>query len=246
MGALAARGYPPQVGAPLALAAGADLLLFNRDHVMHHEAFTNLVQAVRNGKIPEKQLNDSVERILQMKQRFGLLNPVPVEFDAISTSVKTAKHLALSRELAQKAITLVRDPQRLLPLKTPPLLVETGAVRDLTGSIGLNGHTLIIDTQPSAAQIAEILRAADNGSVVIVPVDDLSINKNQLNLIQALCEVGKPVIVLVHRNPFDVALLPENVTILVTYGFNPPIREALADVLLGRVQASGILSVTLP
>jgi len=140
----------------------------------------------------------------------------------------------------------VRDPQRLLPLKTTPVFVETSAVRDLTASIGLNGDTLQVDPQPSSSQIAEVLRAADNGSVVIVPVDDLIVNKHQLNLIQALCEAGKPVIVLVHRNPFDVALLPENVTILVTYGFNPPIREALADVLLGRIQASGILAVTLP
>jgi hypothetical protein len=45
-----------------------------------------------------------------MKQRFGLLNPVPVEIDAIASSVKTADPFALSRELAQKAITLIRDP----------------------------------------------------------------------------------------------------------------------------------------
>jgi beta-N-acetylhexosaminidase len=245
MGALAAKGYPPQVGAPLALAAGADLLLFNRDHAMHREAFANLVQAVRSGKISEEQLNDSVERILQMKQRFGLLNPAPAELDALGISVKTAEHLALSRKLAHKAITLVRDPQKLLPLKNTALLVETSAVRNLTASIGLNGDTLQVDTQPSASQIAEVLRVADNGSVVVVPVDDLSINKNQLNLIEALYKAGKPMIVLAHRNPFDVALLPENVTILVTYGFNPPIRDALADVLLGRIQASGRLSVTL-
>jgi beta-N-acetylhexosaminidase len=212
---------------------------------MHREAFANLVQAVRSGKISEEQLNDSVERILQMKQRFGLLNPAPAELDALGISVKTAEHLALSRKLAQKAITLVRDPQKLLPLKNTALLVETSAVRDLTASIGLNGDTLQVDTQPTTAQVAEVLRAADNGRVVIVPVDDLSINQHQLKLIQMLREVGEPVIVLAHRNPFDVALLPENVTILVTYGFNPPIREALADVLLGRVQASGKLSVTL-
>jgi len=41
-------------------------------------------------------------------------------------------------------------------------------------------------------------------------------------------------------------LLPENATILITYGFNPPIRDALADVLAGKIQASGALPVTLP
>ena len=115
MGALAANGYPPQVGAPLALEAGADLLLFNRDHAMHREAFTKLVQAVKDGKISEEQLNDSVERILQMKKRFGLLNPVPVEVDAAASSIQALGHVNLSRELAQKAITLLRDPQGLIP-----------------------------------------------------------------------------------------------------------------------------------
>lgn len=248
MGALAANGYPPQVGALLALAAGADLLLFNRDHAMHREVFVNLVQAVKDGKISETQLNASVERILQIKQSFGLLNPVPVEVEAAGTFVKTAQHLALSRELAQKAITLLRDPQGLAPLKdtTTPLIVEPAAVRDLTKHLGLSGTTLTIDAQPTATQIADVIHAVQNKTVVIIPIDDLNINKNQLKLVQDLVEAGSPVIALVHRNPFDVALFPNDVTILVTYGFNPPIRDALADVLSGKIGLSGVLPVTLP
>lgn len=246
MGALAANGYPPQVGAPLALAAGADLLLFNRDHPMHREAFVNLVQAVKDGKISQEQLNDSVERIFQMKKRFGLLKPIPVEVEAATSSVKTMEHLALSRELAQKAITLVRDPQRLIPLKSVPLLVETTAVRDLTKHLGLSGLTLTIDAQPSSTQIADVINAAQNKRIVIVPVDDLNKNANQLKLVQDLVGAGNPVIVIVHRNPFDVALLPEAVTVLVTYGFNAPIRDALADVLSGKIEPSGVLPVMMP
>jgi len=245
MGALAANGYPPQVGAPLALAAGADLLLFNRDHAMHREAFINLVQAVKDGKISQEQLNASVQRILQMKQRFGLLNLVLVETDAKASSVKTAEHLALSRELAQKAITLIRDPQGLIPLKSIPLVVEPAAVRDLTKHLGLSGTTLTIDTQPTAAQIADVIHAVQNKTVVIIPVDDLNNNSNQLKLVENLAEAGNPVIVIAHRNPFDVALLPEDVTVLVTYGFNPPIRDVLTDVLSGKIEPSGVLSVTL-
>ena len=248
MGALAAKGYPPQVGAPLALAAGADVLLFNRDHAMHRQAFANLVQAVKDGKISQEQLDDSVQRMLQTKHRFGLLKPAPVEVEAAATPVNTADHLALSRELAQKAITLLRDPQRLIPLKDPTtiLMVEPAAVRDQTQFLGLRGAILIMDTRPTASQIADVTQAAQNGRVVILPINDLNVNTNQLKLVQDLVEAGNPVIVIAHRNPFDVALLPENVTILITYGFNPPIRDALADVFAGKIQASGVLPVTLP
>jgi len=248
MGALAAKGYPPQVGAPLALAAGADLLLFNRDHAMHREVFANLVQSVKDGEISEGQLNDSVGRILQMKKRFGLLNPVLVDVDAAVSSIHTTEHVTLSRELARKAITLIRDPQGLLPLKpnVEPVIVETAAVRDLTRSLGLKGAILTVDTQPSDAQIADVLHAAENGQVAIVPINDLDVNKQQLKLIEDLVKTGNPVIVIAHRNPFDAALLPENVTVLVTYGFNPPIRDALMDVLSGEILPSGVLPVTLP
>ncbi len=248
MGALAAHGWPPPVGAPLALAAGADLLLFNRDHVMHRAVFANLVQAVRDGKISQEQLDASLRRILQTKQKFGLLNPTPVEVESAVASVKTDEHLALSRELAQKSITLLRDPRGLLPLKVDPapLIVEPAAVRDLTRLLGLNGTTLLVDAQPTKSQIADVLHAAGNGRAVIVPVNDIDINTQQLKLVQQLAEAGRPVIVIAHRNPFDAALLPENVTILVTYGFNPPVREALAAVLTGQIQPGGILPVTLP
>src|SRR5258706_16428519 len=106
--------------------------------------------------------------------------------------------------------------------------------------------TIAVDTQPSDAQITDVLHAAENGQVVVVPINDLETNKEQLKLIEDLMKAGNPVIVIAHRNPFDVAELPENVTILITYGFNPPIRDALMDVLSGEILPSGVLPVTLP
>ncbi len=75
MGALAENGYVPPVGAPLALAAGSDVLLFNRDHAMHKLAFDNLVQAAKEGKVSQQQLDASVRRILETKQKFGVFIP---------------------------------------------------------------------------------------------------------------------------------------------------------------------------
>jgi beta-N-acetylhexosaminidase len=213
---------------------------------MHYEAFTNLVQAARDGKISQEQLDASVRRILQAKQHYGILEPVQVDADAATDSVKTAEHLALSHELAAKSITLIRDPQTLIPLdaSSPTLVVEAAALRGQAS--GLGGTVLSIDTQPAASQIADVIYAARDGRTVIYPVYDLALNTQQLKLIQQLIKAGNPVIAIACRNSFDVAHLPENVTVLVSYGFNLPAREALKGVLAGRVQPTGVLPVELP
>lgn len=246
MGALAANGYPPQVSAPLAFAAGADLLLFNRDHAMHRDVFASLARAVREGKISREQVDASVQRILQTKGRFGLLDPQPVEIGAVTDSVKTVEHLTLARDLARKSVTLLRDPRRLLPLNADrsSLIVEPGVMRDLTK--GLAETTLQVDAQPTPSQIADIVHVAHEGRTVIAVVYDLSNNLEQRKLVQELVDKDIPVIVIAGRNPFDAFLLPDSATVLVTYGLNPPVREALADMLAGDARPTGRLPVELP
>lgn len=248
MGALAENGYPPPVGGPLALAAGADLLLFNRDHTMQIQAFTNLVQAVKDSKASLEQLDASVLRILHTKERYGILKPALVDTSAAAGVAKTTEHLVLSRELAQKALTLLRDPQTLIPLDTaaPVLILETAAVSDQTTGLVAGSTILSVDTQPSQEQVTNILHASRDGRTVIVPVNDINVNSAQASLVQSLVDAGNPVIVIAHRNPFDAMLLPGSVTILVTYGFNPPMREALRNVLAGKTEPAGVLPVDLP
>lgn len=246
MGALAARGYPPPVGATLALAAGADLLLFNRDHAMHREAFANLVQAVKDGTVSQAQLDASVERILQTKQRFGLLDPVPVEVDIAQSKVKTPEHLALAAALAQQSITLLKDQAGLLPLQAglPMLVIETPAAEGLGRLLGAN--TLAIKNDPDAGAIDSALRMARDGRMVVVTTTDAAFYPGQVKLVSKLLEDNHPVVIVAVRSPYDIHVLPEISTYLATYGSNPPALRALADVLTGKYLPAGTLPVTLP
>ena len=248
MGALAANGYPPQVGAPMAQAAGADLLLFNRDYAMHRETYANLLQAARDGKVSMEQLDASVLRILKAKERFALLRPTLVDPDGVAGFVKTPEHLALAQMLSERSMTLVRDLQHVLPLSQdkPVLIVETSPLRGLTGDLVPGGTIMEVDAQPTAGQIADVLQAAADLRPVVVGVNDLDQNPKQVKLIKELLEAGNPVIAIAFRNPFDARLLPDEVSVLVTYGFNWPVRQALSDVLTGKAQAPGVLPVTFP
>ena len=69
MGAIA-NEYTSAESAVLAVQAGADLLLMPRDYAA---AFEGVLEAVESGKISEARLDESVLRILQAKERCGLL-----------------------------------------------------------------------------------------------------------------------------------------------------------------------------
>ena len=69
MGAIA-KNYSSAEAAVLAFDAGIDILLMPFDYI---EAFDGVVDAVKNGKISESRLEESVLRILNLKYQYGLL-----------------------------------------------------------------------------------------------------------------------------------------------------------------------------
>jgi beta-N-acetylhexosaminidase len=246
MGALTQNGYPPPIGAPLAFAAGADLLLFNRNHIMHKESFTNLLQAVKEGKVSQDQLDSSVRRILETKQKFGILNPMLVADPAKAIeSTATAEHHALALELSRKAITLLKDDASLLPLKPdePLLVIETPAAKGL-GSL-LGGTTLEIKIDPDASVIDSALNMTRDRRKVIVATTDANVYTGQVKLLTELLSKTPHIILVSIRTPYDISVLPTVPTILAAYGSNRLALQAIANVLMGESDASGVLPVTL-
>ena len=116
----------------------------------------------------------------------------------------------------------------------------------MTGKLGLAVTIIEIDAQPSGAQIDNVIQAAPDRRLVLIGVNDLATNTKQLKLIKDLVASGNPVIAIAYRNPFDAMLLPDSVSVLVTYGFNWPMFEALTNVLTGQSKALGSLPVVFP
>lgn len=73
MGALATSGYPAPLAAAQALAAGADVLLFNVGAEVLHLAHATIVRWVEEGRLDPARLDQAVLRVLVAKQRFGVL-----------------------------------------------------------------------------------------------------------------------------------------------------------------------------
>lgn len=109
---------PRSEAIPTVIAAGADMILFNKSL---DEDYGFLLEGVKTGKVTEERLNEAVTRILATKASLHLPkkqaegNLVP-GMDALSI-VGCRQHREWAKEVADKAVTLVRDEQKLLPIR---------------------------------------------------------------------------------------------------------------------------------
>ena len=110
------RLYATNIGraAVDAFKAGNDLLIIPADLDASYNA---MLEAVRSGEIPQDQLDASVLKILQAKASLGLDKARLVDVDKLSTLVGKPENLAMGQQIADDAVTLVRDNGKLLPLK---------------------------------------------------------------------------------------------------------------------------------
>jgi beta-N-acetylhexosaminidase len=244
MGALATSGYPAPRAAVAAFKAGADLLLFQTGYEMHREAHAALVQAVKSGEISAARLDESVGRILRAKERFRVLNPPPVEVEKAASRVGTDTNRRMSREVARQAITLLRDDAQLLPIKpgTKLLVVETLAI-GLGERMGTEGRA--VEAQPTQDEIGLAANAAKEFDAIVVTTSDVARNPTQADLVAALRRANASTIVVATRSPYDRLYLKDAPTYLASYGTNPPMMDALADVLMGKFKPQGKLPVAL-
>ena len=98
-----------------AFKAGNDLLIIPPDLGASYEA---MLRAIRSGEISEKRLNASVLKILKMKSGLGLNKSRTVNLKAIASAVGKPENMAFGQQVADAAITLVRDNGKVLPLKS--------------------------------------------------------------------------------------------------------------------------------
>jgi beta-N-acetylhexosaminidase len=95
--------------------AGNDLLLIPADFPASYNA---MLQAVQSGEISHERLDRSVLKILKIKASLDLQRARMVDVSAIATQVGKPENLAFGQQVADNAVTLVRDNGKVLPLKS--------------------------------------------------------------------------------------------------------------------------------
>ena len=108
---------------PTAIASGADMFLFNKSLP---EDFAYMKEGIRRGLLTRERVDEAVKRILGMKAALAL-NEKRMPDEADMACIGCRQHHAWAREMADEAITLVKDTESNLPLnpqKTRRLLLE--------------------------------------------------------------------------------------------------------------------------
>ncbi len=108
---------PRHEAVPAALAAGCDMILFNKDIREDYQAVRD---ALADGRLTAERVDEAVTRILTMKSAMDL-----PEMQAAGTIVAgeealacvgCAEHQEWAKECADESVTLVKDTQNLLPI----------------------------------------------------------------------------------------------------------------------------------
>lgn len=95
----------------LALEAGLDM-----EMAIHDPAFGHLEDAVANGRIPVERLDESVRRILGVKEALGLFEQPFVDEEAAATVLADPAHREAARQAAEVSAVLLRNEDGTLPL----------------------------------------------------------------------------------------------------------------------------------
>src|SRR6266536_2133400 len=93
-----------------ALAAGVDYDLSDGS------VYATLLDQVREGRISEAELDQAVERVLEVKFRLGLFENPYVDPDYAQRNTNGSEHQQLALKVAQKSIVLLKNENNLLPL----------------------------------------------------------------------------------------------------------------------------------
>jgi len=259
--------FTQEEAAVRALEAGADMLLKPADI---DASFRGVRDAVKSGRITEQRVEESARKILAAKYDLGLVDQRITSIDTIDRIVGSRDVPALATEIAEHAVTLVRDEDKLVPLKNLKpesrvfnLAVTNGDDRNWIanpfisriGRGGVKVETIVLDERSSEQDVQKAIERAKSADLVIASlygrvrsgqVSSVGIPETGNRALSALIAAKSPIVGISFGNPYLLQSFPGLRTYLVAYGDMPSLQQAVARALLGEIDISGKLPISLP
>ena len=237
-----------------ALRAGADLICMPVTGVYEKKEFKNRIDtvigavesAVESGVISEDRLDEAVTRIIRLKQKRGILDYNEDNYTAerAYSTVGSAENRALERDIAAKAVTLIRNDNNVLPYKAgaganilmlSPYANETAQMvmgfnrAKAAGKLPADADVRVFLFQGHDGKIeGDIKEALDWADLVIIGSElygasDMAYGGWRSKIPKAATEYckaeGKKSVVMSLNTPYDVQLYPDADAVLAVYGW---------------------------
>jgi beta-N-acetylhexosaminidase len=247
-----------------ALLAGADQLLKPADT---DAAVRGLRAALKSGRLTMERVEQSARKILAAKYDLGLARQRLADINEIDRVVGSPESVKLANDIASRAVTLVRDDAKLLPL--PPdkrifiLGVTNGDDRlfiarpflETLRAAGRRFDVAVLDERATPAEInaarlraqrADVVVAALYGRVRSGAVNSVGLPEAGAALLRETIQRKTPVVGISFGNPYLLQAFPDLTAYVVAYGDMPSLQTATSRALTGQAAFTGRLPISLP
>ncbi|MDD5539604.1 MAG: glycoside hydrolase family 3 N-terminal domain-containing protein [Candidatus Marinimicrobia bacterium] len=249
------KKWPLPLACAMAIKAGCDTILLKADDESRSQCFFGIKMAVERGELTEARIDQSVERLLKMKYDQGLFETAGKREPEKTRTITTDKKVIdFSWEVARKALIVMRDDKKMLPLnpKQKMLVIEQRIPYEFLGKdpychthmfceamVEHNQNLILADTAFSAFEdeIKECLELAKQADLVVMTNYYARIVKtgnNQL-LIKKLKEAGHKVVV-VTNNPYVEGTTAEADVVVCNFSGTPDSIRISTDLLFGKIK----------
>ena len=253
------KGYTTEQSAVLAVRAGADILLKPSDPT---RAIDAVVAAVERGEISRARIDSATRHVLEMKARAGLATARTVSLERLRDIVGAPEHRALAADIAARAVTLLRDRDRMLPVALEGRLLivqyapetEIKAGRVFAATLRRPGVTLARLTPAATNETLDSLaRIGDSADAVVVATyvrrvegeGGFAVPRHIAGWIDRVAQ-HRRVAVVAFGNPYLIRQFANVGTYLVTYGVSDDLERAAARALQGQQAITGRAPISLP
>lgn len=239
-----------------ALQAGADVLLMPSDP---EQAIASVVTAVQQGRLSRQRINESALRVLRAKVRLGLTRRKLVDLDDIADVLASPESAARAQAIADRAVTLLRNEGRVLPLSAAgqPCLVLINSLRT-----SLQGQRLVREFRRKAPRGAvvtldtgmpygslEFAMDAAQGCTVIVAANFAAMTASMAEVDRLLMKLSTgsvPLVIASFNDPYAGARFPGAAGYLTPFSSAPSAELAVAKALFGEIPITGRTPVSIP
>ncbi len=254
--------YAPDEAAILAIEAGADVILVpaNLD-----SAYNGVLKAVQAGRISSMRLDESVRKVLAAKSWVGLHKNRFVEIEQISSEVASPSSEAIATAAFNASVTLLRNKGTIVPLP-PAKRVHVVTITDLPNpSIGdglmdvLEGEVAAVSlsrfsNETGSEAIARAMKAMASADVLVIGVyvsvgswkGELGFSREIEKFLRNLSRRKQPVVLIAFGDPYVLARVPTTDVQIAAYSGYRKAEEAVARALIGMIEITGTLPVTIP